>query len=35
MGYFRPVNGFNIGKKGEHSERKHFTEAAANMHCAE
>jgi len=29
MGYFRPVSSFNIGKKGEHAERKHFTEAAA------
>ena len=28
MGYFRPVSSFNIGKKGEHAERKHFTEAA-------
>ena len=26
MGYFRPVDSFNIGKKGEHKERKHFTE---------
>jgi len=28
MGYFRPVSSFNIGKKGEHAERVHFTEAA-------
>jgi len=26
MGYFRPVHSFNIGKKGEHKERKHFEE---------
>lgn len=26
MGYFRPVDSFNKGKKGEHGERKHFTE---------
>ncbi|KGM11906.1 ribonucleoside triphosphate reductase [Cellulomonas bogoriensis] len=29
MGYHRPVSSFNIGKKGEHAERTHFTEAAA------
>lgn len=28
MGYFRPVSSFNIGKKGEHAERVHFTEGA-------
>lgn len=28
MGYFRPVDSFNIGKKGEHRERVHFTEDA-------
>jgi len=26
MGYHRPVESFNIGKKGEHSERKFFLE---------
>jgi hypothetical protein len=26
MGYHRPVESFNTGKKGEHRERKHFTE---------
>lgn len=26
MGYHRPVESFNIGKKGEHTERKHFIE---------
>lgn len=24
MGYFRPVDQFNIGKKSEHAERKYF-----------
>lgn len=32
MGYFRPVSQFNIGKKGEHAERVHFTESAAAEH---
>lgn len=32
MGYFRPVSQFNIGKKGEHAERVHFTESAAAQH---
>jgi hypothetical protein len=27
MGYHRPVSSFNIGKKGEHLERKFFLEA--------
>ncbi|MCB9988044.1 MAG: ribonucleoside triphosphate reductase [Rhodospirillales bacterium] len=26
MGYFRPVDSFNIGKKGEHAERRFFKE---------
>ena len=26
MGYHRPVETFNIGKKGEHAERKQFKE---------
>ena len=26
MGYHRPVSSFNIGKKGEHDERKFFEE---------
>jgi len=30
MGYFRPVDSFNIGKKGEHRDRTHFTEEAAS-----
>jgi anaerobic ribonucleoside-triphosphate reductase len=27
MGYHRPVASFNIGKKGEHRERRFFVEA--------
>ena len=26
MGYHRPVEGFNLGKKGEHKERMKFKE---------
>jgi len=26
MGYHRPTDSFNIGKKGEHKERVHFKE---------
>ncbi len=33
MGYFRPVDSFNIGKKGEHEERKHFLER--RIECAD
>ena len=29
MGYHRPVASFNIGKKGEHAERRFFVEARA------
>lgn len=29
MGYHRPVETFNVGKKGEFGERKHFKEE----HC--
>jgi ribonucleoside-triphosphate reductase (formate) len=32
VGYYRPVENFNIGKKGEHRERVHFTEQAARRH---
>ena len=32
MGYFRPVQSFNIGKKGEYAERVWFTEDAAAEH---
>lgn len=30
MGYHRPVESFNIGKKGEHKQRKHFAEFKCN-----
>ncbi len=30
MGYHRPVASFNIGKKGEHGERRFFREECAN-----
>ena len=29
MGYHRPVASFNVGKKGEHRERRFFHEARA------
>lgn len=29
MGYHRPVASFNIGKKGEHQERRFFQETCA------
>ncbi|MFB2120515.1 anaerobic ribonucleoside-triphosphate reductase [Parapedobacter sp. 2B3] len=32
MGYHRPVESFNIGKKGEHRQRTHFTERRAETH---
>lgn len=31
MGYHRPVASFNIGKKGEHHERRFFREASAEL----
>ena len=31
MGYHRPVASFNIGKKGEHCERRFFREACARL----
>ena len=31
MGYHRPVASFNIGKKGEHCERRFFREPAAGV----
>jgi len=31
MGYHRPVASFNTGKKGEHYERKFFTEHRADL----
>ena len=33
MGYHRPVASFNIGKKGEHSERRFFVEERARPNC--
>ena len=35
MGYHRPVKSFNIGKKGEHAERKSFIESVALARAAE
>jgi anaerobic ribonucleoside-triphosphate reductase len=29
MGYFRPLESFNVGKKSEHAERQYFTESKA------
>jgi hypothetical protein len=31
MGYHRPVSSFNIGKKGEFQERKHFNESGDSL----
>jgi len=31
MGYHRPVQSFNIGKKGEFAERKYFEECKCNL----
>lgn len=31
MGYHRPVSSFNIGKKGEHRERRFFREQVVNL----
>lgn len=31
MGYHRPVTSFNIGKKGEHCERRFFRETRARL----
>lgn len=31
MGYHRPVASFNIGKKGEHHERRFFREDCAGL----
>tara|TARA_R110000868_G_scaffold190862_1_gene434717 strand:- start:18447 stop:20459 length:2013 start_codon:yes stop_codon:yes gene_type:complete len=35
MGYHRPVKSFNIGKKGEHKARAHFTEDKAQAKMAQ
>lgn len=34
MGYHRPVDSFNTGKKGEFAERRHFEESRAGVACA-
>jgi len=34
MGYHRPVESFNIGKKGEHQERKFFLEKVSQANAA-
>jgi anaerobic ribonucleoside-triphosphate reductase len=34
MGYHRPVESFNIGKKGEHRERKFFIERTVRIDVA-
>jgi hypothetical protein len=31
MGYHRPVSSFNIGKQGEHGERRFFEEGRAGL----
>ena len=31
MGYHRPVSSFNIGKKGEHAERRFFQECRSDI----
>lgn len=33
MGYHRPVESFNIGKKGEHQQRTHFNESKTSRAC--
>lgn len=35
MGYHRPVSSFNIGKQGEHAQRRFFSEAACADHFAQ
>jgi len=32
MGYHRPVTSFNVGKMGEHCERRFFSEERARPH---
>ena len=34
MGYFRPVESFNLGKKGEHKERVFFVEKKVKKQSA-
>lgn len=33
MGYHRPVESFNVGKKGEHQQRAHFKEVIHGSAC--
>ena len=33
MGYHRPVSSFNVGKQGEHNERRFFTEQAVRRNA--
>ena len=35
MGYHRPLASFNIGKKGEHQERRFFKEKLHDTHCGD
>lgn len=35
MGYFRPVEAFNVGKKSEYAERVCFSEQKAVAHVAD
>lgn len=35
MGYFRPIDNWNIGKRQEHADRKYFSEKKAAAHVAE
>jgi anaerobic ribonucleoside-triphosphate reductase len=35
MGYFRPVEAFNVGKKSEYAERVCFSEKKAVAHVAD
>ena len=35
MGYHRPVSSFNIGKQGEHAERRFFAERGNNAVVAD
>ena len=34
MGYFRPVNDFNVGKKQEFKDRKYFSQKKAMSHVS-
>ncbi|MDR0580707.1 MAG: anaerobic ribonucleoside-triphosphate reductase [Holosporaceae bacterium] len=33
MGYYRPIDDFNIGKRGEHAERVYFEEKLMCKDC--